>query len=111
PSMWGSVQGGIQFMIYEPAKSRLQAYRGCEQLSPPDIVLATTVAKSTAMIIISPITVLTVRMRDAGLRSHNYDDLWTAVKRYATFSLLINLSSAIHALHDNIASFRFQCGG
>ncbi|KAF4674535.1 hypothetical protein FOL47_009061 [Perkinsus chesapeaki] len=80
PSLWGSVQGGIQFMIYEPTKSKLKSYRDCEQLSPSDIVMATTISKSAAMIIVNPITVLTVRMRDAGFRTHNYDDLWNSVK-------------------------------
>ncbi|KAF4759018.1 hypothetical protein FOZ63_015283, partial [Perkinsus olseni] len=80
PGLWGCTQGAVQFMVYEAMRSKLQAYHGTEQLSPVDTMLATTIAKSASMIITNPITVLTVRMRDAGVRGYKYDNIWNSIR-------------------------------
>ncbi|KAF4697813.1 hypothetical protein FOZ62_031504, partial [Perkinsus olseni] len=80
PGLWGCTQGAVQFMVYEAMRSKLQAYHGTEQLSPADTMLATTIAKSASMIITNPITVLTVRMRDAGVRGYKYDNIWNSIR-------------------------------
>mmetsp|Transcript_28763 Transcript_28763/g.23816 ORF Transcript_28763/g.23816 Transcript_28763/m.23816 type:complete len:119 (-) Transcript_28763:13-369(-) len=67
-------------MVYESMRSKLQAFHGVEQLSPVDTMVATTIAKSASMIITNPITVLTVRMRDAGVRGYKYDNIWNSIR-------------------------------